>query len=93
MQLERTLCKETKRQQVATKATANKTIAIKIEANKAAHEVAMVAHLGQHAIAAALATGATNEEAIASGMAASATTWGARDARTCRIAYLRKTHN
>jgi hypothetical protein len=51
-----------------------------VAANKAAedqdranHEAAMAAHMGQHALATILAAGATNEEAIAAGVEAHAT--------------------
>ena len=50
-----------------------------MKADRAAHEAAMTTHLGQHAMAGSLAAGATNEEAIAAGMASSATTIGAWD--------------
>ncbi len=52
-----------------------------MEADKAAHEVAMAAHIGEQAMAAALAEGATNEEAIAAEMATSASSLGAGDAK------------
>ena len=42
-----------------------------------AHEVAMAAHLAQHAMAASLAAVATTEEAIATGQAASDEVTGA----------------
>ena len=43
------------------------------------HETAMAVHMGQHAMATALAVGATNEEAIALGMAAHIVALGAGD--------------
>ena len=61
--LERKAEKEIKRRQAATKADANKAADEQTEA----HEAAMVAHLAQHANAAALAAEATHEEAIAAG--------------------------
>ena len=45
-----------------------------------AHEEAMVTHIAQHAMAATLAAGATNEEAIAAGHAVMETTTGASSA-------------
>ena len=38
--------------------------------DRADHEAAMAAHMGQHAMATTLAAGATNEEAIAARVAA-----------------------
>ena len=45
-----------------------------------AHEAAMAVHLAQQARAAALAAGATNEEAISAGQAAMETATGASSA-------------
>ena len=46
--------------------------------DKADHEAAMAAHMGQQAMAAVLPAGATNEEAIAAGVEAHATALEAR---------------
>ena len=48
--------------------------------DKADHEAALAAHVGQQAMATTLAAGATNEEAIASRMAAHIAAMGAGDA-------------
>ena len=45
--------------------------------DKADHEAAMAAHVGQQAMATTLAAGATNEEAIAARMAAQIVALGA----------------
>jgi len=68
--MERRVAKELKRQQTAAKATANKATEDQDRAN---HEAAMAAHMGQQAMAVALAAGAINEEAIAAGLKAQAT--------------------
>jgi len=52
---------------------------------KSRHEAALAAHVGQHAIATALATGATNEEAIAAEMAAQMAALGVGD--TVHVQY------
>ena len=51
-----------------------------MEVDIAAHEVAMAAHVGQQAMAAALAAGATNEQVITGGIAESAASLGEGDA-------------
>ncbi len=61
--LERKAEKEIKRHQGATEAAANMAAEEQMEA----HEAAMVAHLAQQAMAAALVAGATQDEAIAVG--------------------------
>ena len=63
--LERKAKKEIKRQHATTEAAAN----IATEEKMEAHEAAMTAHLAQQAMAAALAAGATQDEAIAAGHA------------------------
>ena len=61
--LERKAEKEIKRQETTTEAAANMAAKEQMEA----HEAAMTAHLAQHAMAAALAAGATHDKAIAAG--------------------------
>jgi len=61
-QLERKAAREIKRQHAAAKAAANKTTEYQ---DTAEHEAALAAHIGQQAMATALATGATNNAAIA----------------------------
>ena len=63
--LERKVEKEIKRQQATTKAAAGRAAYEQMKA----HEAAMAAHLAQHAMAAALAARATQDEAIAAGHA------------------------
>ena len=63
--LERKADKEIKRQHAAAEAATN----IAAEEQMEAHEAAMAAHLAQQAMAAALAAGATHDEAIAAGQA------------------------
>ena len=55
--MERKAAKEIKRQQAASEAIANKAAAEQSEADKKAHEAAVAAHLGQHTMAAGLASG------------------------------------
>jgi hypothetical protein len=57
--------------EAAAKATANQ--------DSADHEAALAAHVGQQAMAIALAAGATSEEAITIGMAAQMAALGAGD--------------
>jgi hypothetical protein len=64
---------EIKRQQTAAEAATNMDAIEQLEA----HEAAMAAHLAQHAMTNALTAGATNEEAIAAGQAASEAVTGA----------------
>ena len=71
--LERRTTRELKRQQVAAEAAAKAAT----YQDKADHEAALAAHVGQHAMAITLAVGATNEEAIASRMAAHTAALGA----------------
>jgi len=61
---------------VAAEAVANKAAPGK---DRADHEAAMAAHIGQHAMATTLAAGATNEEAIVARVAAHAAALGAGD--------------
>ena len=61
--MERKAQREIKRHQSATEAAANRTADEQMEA----HEAAVAAHLAQQAMAAALAAGATQDEAIAAG--------------------------
>ena len=68
--MERRAAGELKRQKAAANAAANKTAK---DQDRAKHEAAMAAHMGQHAMAAALAAGATNEESIAARVEAHAT--------------------
>ena len=70
--MERRAARELKRQQASAEAVA-KAAAEQVRAD---HEAALAAHVGQHAMAAALAGGATNEEAIAARTAAQAATLG-----------------
>ena len=72
--LERRAAKELKRQQVATEAAANKATT---NQDRADHEAAMAAHIGQQAMSTTLADGATNEEAIVAEVAAHAAALGA----------------
>jgi len=74
--LERRAAREHKRQQAAAEAAANKAAA---DQDRADHEAAMAAHMAQQAMASALAAGATNEEALAAGVAAQAAALGAGD--------------
>jgi hypothetical protein len=60
--MERRAARELKRQLVAAEAAANKAAEDQDRAN---HEAAMAAHMGQQAMATTLADGATREEAIA----------------------------
>jgi hypothetical protein len=60
--MERRAAKELKRHQVAAEAVAKAAA----DQDKADHEAALAAHVGQQAMATTLAAGATNEEAIAS---------------------------
>jgi len=73
--LERRAARELKRQQVAAEAAA-KAVA---DQDRADHEAAMAAHVGQQAMATSLAAGATNEEAIAARMATHIVALGAGD--------------
>ena len=61
---------------MAAEAAANKAATYQDKAN---HEAAMAAHIGQHAMATSLAVGATNEEAIVAGKAKQAAALGAGD--------------
>jgi hypothetical protein len=61
--MERKAEKEIKRQQSAAKVAANRAAEEQMEA----HEAEMAANLAQQAMAAALAAGATQDEAIAAG--------------------------
>ena len=63
--LERKAEKEVKRHQAEAEAAANRAA----EELMKAHEAAMATHLAQQAIAAAMAAGATHDEAIAAGQA------------------------
>jgi len=74
-QLERRAAREFKRQQVATEADAKATT----DQDRADHQAALAAHMGQQAMETTLAAGATNEEAIAAGMAAHISALGAGD--------------
>ena len=71
--MERRAARELKRQQVTAEAAANKAAE---DQDRADHETAMAAHMAQQAMEAALAAGATQEQAIAAGVAAHATALG-----------------
>jgi hypothetical protein len=73
--LERRAARDIKRQQVAAEAAAK----AEADQDRADHEAALAAHVGQQAMATTLAAGATNEEAIATGMAAHMAAMGAGD--------------
>jgi hypothetical protein len=73
--LERRAARDIKRQQAAAEAAAKATV----DQDRADHEAALATYVGQHAMAIALATGATNEEAIAAGMATHMAAPGAGD--------------
>ena len=73
--MERRAAKEHKRQQVAAEAVAKAAA----DQDRADHEATLAAHVGQQAMATALAVGATNEEAIAEGMVTQITALGAGD--------------
>jgi hypothetical protein len=73
--LERWAARELKRQQVAAEAAAKAAAG----QNRADHEAATAAHVGQHAMATTLAARAINEEAIAAGIAAHTAALGAGD--------------
>ena len=60
---------------MATKAVAKAAA----DHDRADHEAAMAAHIGQHAMATSLAVGAKNEEAIVAGVAAQTAALGAGD--------------
>ena len=74
--MERRAARELKRHQVAGEVDANKAAK---DQDKADHEAAMAAHMGQHAMATTLADRATNEEAIAARVIAQAVALGAGD--------------
>ncbi len=61
---------------MAAEAATNKAAT---DEDRADHEAAMAAHMAQQAMATALADGATNEEALATGVAAQAAALGAED--------------
>ena len=63
--MERKAAKEIERHQTTSEAAANQAATKQLEADKRVHEAAMASHLGQQAMAATLATGATIEDAIA----------------------------
>jgi DNA-binding XRE family transcriptional regulator len=75
-QLERKASRKMKRHQVAAKAAAYKVTVGQIETGRKAPEIAMAAHVAQPVMAAALAMGATIEDAIVAGQAASAAILG-----------------
>ncbi len=68
--MERRVTRELKRQLAATEAAANK---VAKDQDRAEHEAAMAAHMGQQTMATTLAAGATNEEAILAKVEAQAT--------------------
>ena len=74
--LERRAPKELKSQQVAAETAGNKATP---DQDRAIHEAAMAAHIGQQGMATTLAARAKNEEAIVAGVAAHATALGAGD--------------
>jgi len=74
--LERRATGELTRQHVAAEAATNTTAK---DQDKADHEAAMATHMRQQAMTTALADGATNEEAIAAGVAAQSRALGAGD--------------
>ena len=74
--MERKAAREIKRQQAAAEAGANRVAKDQV---RAAHKAALAAHLGQQAMTTTLAAGATNDEVIASRMAAYATSLRAGD--------------
>ena len=61
---------------MAAEADANKAV---VDQDRADHEAAMAAHIGQHAMSTTLAARATNEEAINAGVAAHTAALGAGD--------------
>ena len=61
---------------MAAEAATNKAAA---DQDRADHEAAMAAHIAQQAMATTLAARATNEEALAAGVAAEAAALGAGD--------------
>ena len=61
---------------MAAEAVANKAAAYQ---DRADHEAAMAAHIGQQAMATTVAAGATNEEAIVARVATHATALGVGD--------------
>jgi len=67
--MERRAARELKRHRVAAEAAANTATT---DQDRADHEAAMAAHIAQHAMATTLAAGATNEEALAAGVATQA---------------------
>jgi hypothetical protein len=73
--LERRAARELKREQVAPEAVAKAAT----DQDRAVHEAVMAAHMGQEAMATFLADGATNEEAIAAGVATQIAALGAGD--------------
>ena len=73
--MERRAARELKRQQVSAEAAAKAAA----DQDGAEHEAALAAHVGQQAMATALVAGATNEEAIATRMAAQMVALGAGD--------------
>ncbi len=75
MHLERRAAQALKRHQAAAEVAAKAAA----DQDRADHEAAMAAHIAQQAMAAALAAGATHEEAIAEGAAAQAAALGAGD--------------
>jgi hypothetical protein len=73
--LERRAARELKRQQVAAEAAAKAAA----DQDRADHEAALAAHVGQQAMATALAARATDEEAIAARMTTQIVALGAGD--------------
>ena len=76
--MERKVASDIKRQHAAAEATTNRAIEQHKEADKAAHEATMAAHLAQQAMAAAPTTRATTEEAISTGHATTGEIQGER---------------
>jgi hypothetical protein len=86
--LERRAAMDIKRQQVAAEAAAKAAA----DQDKAGHEAALAAHVGQQAIATTLATGATSEDAIVARMAALMAALGAGDTVPMQVKNTRR-HN
>jgi hypothetical protein len=74
--LDRKAAREIKGQQAASESAAKHATAKYIKTDRKAHEVAVASHLVQLAISAALASGTTTKDAIATKQAASAVVAG-----------------
>ena len=72
--LERCAQRDIRKQQASAEVAVNREAQERAKEEQVAHEAAMAAHLGQHAMTTALAVGATPEEAITAGQAATVAT-------------------